>query len=69
MCVEISCNLVWLRSANRNNSNNEWNINPSGNVNNNNATNARCLAPIVLRHRNKRILECDKVSVYYNLIF
>ena len=31
---------VWLRSANRGNANNAWNVNSSGNVNNNNARNA-----------------------------
>lgn len=31
---------VWLRSANRGNANNAWNVNSAGNVNNNNARNA-----------------------------
>lgn len=38
---------VRLRSANRNNAYNTWNVNSSGNVNNNNASNANRPAPIV----------------------
>lgn len=34
-----------LRSANRGNSNNAWNVNTTGNLNNNNANNAYCCAP------------------------
>lgn len=36
---------VRLRSANRGNAYNTWNVNPSGNANNNNATNANRPAP------------------------
>lgn len=36
---------VRLRSANRSNANNVWNVNASGNVNNNNANNAYRFAP------------------------
>lgn len=39
-----------MRSANRGNAYNTWNVNSSGNVNNNNAWNANRFAPIVL-HR------------------
>lgn len=35
---------LWLRSANRSNGNNTWNVNSNGYLNNNNANNAyRCL--------------------------
>ena len=37
-----------LRSANRGNAYNTWNVNPSGNVNNNNAIWAFACAPIVI---------------------
>lgn len=42
---------VRLRSANRDNACNTWNVNSSGNVNNNNAVNALRCAPdcVVLR--------------------
>ena len=36
---------VWMRSANRGNSRNVWNVNSSGNVNNNNAYNGNRCAP------------------------
>lgn len=36
---------VRLRSANRGNSNNVWNVNTSGQVNNNNANNANASVP------------------------
>jgi len=36
---------VWLRSANRGNANNEWNVNSSGRANNNNANNGNRCAP------------------------
>lgn len=36
---------VWTRSANRNNGNNTFIVNASGNVNNNNAQNANRCAP------------------------
>lgn len=36
---------VRLRSANRGNSNNVWNVNTSGQVNNNNASNANASVP------------------------
>ena len=36
---------VWTRSANRNNGNNTFIVNSSGNVNNNNAQNANRCAP------------------------
>lgn len=36
-----------LRSADRGNANNTWYVNSSGNVNNNNASNANRFAPIV----------------------
>lgn len=36
---------VRLRSANRNNANNTWNVNASGYVNNNNAINANRFSP------------------------
>ena len=36
---------VRLRSANRGNSYNTWNVNTSGNVNNNNASNANRFSP------------------------
>lgn len=36
---------VWLRSANRNNANNAWNVNSSGNVNTNNGYNANRSCP------------------------
>lgn len=36
---------VRLRSANRGNANNVWNVNTAGNANNNNATNANRPAP------------------------
>ena len=36
---------VRLRSANRGNANNTWNVNTAGNANNNNATNANRPAP------------------------
>lgn len=36
---------VWLRSCNRNNANNAWNINSSGNVNTNNAYNTNRSCP------------------------
>lgn len=42
---------VRLRSANRGNAYNTWNVNSSGNVNNNNASNANRFAPIVLFYR------------------
>lgn len=38
---------VRLRSANRSNGYNTWNVNSSGNVNNNNAANSWRFAPIV----------------------
>lgn len=38
---------IRLRSANRGNANNTWYVNSSGNVNNNNASNANRFAPIV----------------------
>ena len=34
-----------MRSANRGNGNNVWNVNATGNANNNNATNANRCAP------------------------
>jgi hypothetical protein len=36
---------VRLRSANRSNSNNAWNVNTSGGINNNNASNAYASLP------------------------
>lgn len=41
--TESRCNL--LRSCNRNNGNNVFNINPSGNINNTNANDSNCVAP------------------------
>ena len=41
--------LYWLRSANRNNSNNEFNVNTTGNVNNNNSNNSYGVAPDCVR--------------------
>ena len=40
-----SAAVVWLRSANRNNSNNEWNVNTTGNVSYYGASYARRSAP------------------------
>lgn len=51
---------VRLRSTNRGNACNTWNVNSSGNVNNNNATNANVFEPIakqrmlMLAHSAKR---------------
>ena len=36
---------MWLRSPNANNANNEYNINTSGAINNNNASNAYAFQP------------------------
>ena len=44
----ISAQNVRLRSANRGNAYNTWNVNTSGNVNNNNAYWANACAPIVI---------------------
>ena len=44
----ISAQNVRLRSANRGNAYNTWNVNPSGNVNNNNAIWANACAPLVV---------------------
>lgn len=44
----ISAQNVRLRSANRGNAYNTWNVNVSGNVNNNNANWANACAPIVI---------------------
>lgn len=44
----ISAQNVRLRSANRGNAYNTWNVNTSGNVNNNNAYWALACAPIVI---------------------
>nr|DAV04788.1 MAG TPA: hypothetical protein [Caudoviricetes sp.] len=44
----ISAQNVRLRSANRGNAYNTWNVNTSGNVNNNNANWANACAPIVI---------------------
>ena len=41
---------VFLRSCNRGNANNEWNVNTSGNVNNNNANNANRGCPDCIAH-------------------
>ena len=47
-----------LRSANRNNSNNEWNVNSTGNVNNNNANNSyRCAPDCITISLKKPIIE------------
>lgn len=43
---------VRLRSANRGNSYNTWNVNTSGNVNNNNASNANRFSPDCITPRN-----------------
>nr|DAL95153.1 MAG TPA: hypothetical protein [Caudoviricetes sp.] len=40
-----------MRSANRGNACNTWNVNTSGNVNNNNASNANTFAPIVYQFK------------------
>lgn len=47
MCFCSRAQNCRLRSANRNNANNTWNVNASGNVNNNNASNANTFEPIV----------------------
>lgn len=54
----VGCNAqnCRLRSANRGNANNVWNVNTSGNANNNNATNA-----------NRGCPDCINLSVYYRL--
>lgn len=44
---KTSPQFVCLRSANQGNACNTWNVNTSGNVNNNNASNANTFAPIV----------------------
>ena len=44
----ISAQNVRLRSANRGNAYNTWNVNTSGNVNNNNANWANACAPIAI---------------------
>ena len=38
---------VRLRSANRGNANNTWNVNSNGNVSNNNASNSNRFSPII----------------------
>ena len=44
-CRLLSAQNCFRRSANRNNANNEWIVNSSGNVNTNNAYNANRCAP------------------------
>ena len=41
----MGCRLFIVRSANRDNACNTWNVNSSGNVNNNNASNANTFEP------------------------
>lgn len=50
MGCRLKAQNVRLRSANRGNGNNTWNVNTSGNVNNNNANNAHRCAPDCVRH-------------------
>ena len=50
----VGCKVVRLRSANRNNSYNTWNVNPSGNVNNNNARNSFRSAP-----------DCEEIAIIF----
>lgn len=44
--VQATAQNVRLRSANRGNANNTWNVNSGGNVNNNNASNANRFEPL-----------------------
>lgn len=38
----------WLRSPNLGNTNNAWNVNPSGDLNNNNVTNTNGVRPALM---------------------
>ena len=50
---DVGCQNCRLRSANRGNAYNTWNVNTSGNANNNNATNANRVAPDCVSHGHK----------------
>ena len=49
--MQVDSQNVRLRSSNQGNACNTWNVNTSGNVNNNNASNANTFAPIVYQFK------------------
>ena len=54
-CRLITAQNVFRRSANLSNANNVWNVNSSGNVNNNNANNGYYCAPDCIMKKRKNL--------------